>query len=192
MQTCSICHIDKEDSDFGTYLYQGQIKRKTHCKQCYRQIRHQSWLKHRRKHLDKAKVYRQTHKEEFRLRQRKWYAKNKPNEIQRLAVYRSTWEGKISQWKLGAKRRKIQWSISESFLKQLPMKCHYSGLPLTMEIGQPNTLSIDRVDSSQPYIETNIVPCCSVVNIMKGELSQQDFIMMCQRINAHTSQLAGS
>lgn len=192
MQTCSICHAEKEETEFGTYLYKGQAKRKAHCKQCYRQIRHQSWLNHRRKHLDKAKVYRQKHKEEFRLRQQKWYAKNRTNEIQRLKSYRSTWEGKIHQWKQGAKRRKIDWQLTNTFIRNLPMFCHYTGETLTLEVGLPNTVSIDRLDSNKPYEKTNVVLCTTIVNSMKMDLPKNVFVETCRKITSHTSQLSGS
>lgn len=188
MKMCSICHVEKQDTEFGTYLYKDIIKQKTHCKSCFRKIRRQSWIKHRHKHLNRSKIYRQENIEKFRSYQQKWYHKNRQGEIKRSTIYRSTWDGKISQWKCGAKRRKIQWNISDSFLKQLPMICYYSGLALSMEIGQLNTLSIDRIDSSKPYTEDNIVPCCSVINMMKGELSKSDFLTMCEQINAHILQ----
>lgn len=182
MKTCSICLTDKEESEFGFYLYKGISKQKAHCKQCHKEIRHKSWLKHRRKHLDKAKIYRQSHKEEFRARQKKWYIKNRNQEIQRSSIYRSTWAGKIKQWKYGAKQRKIEWKLTENYLKSVPMICHYTGETLTLEIGFPNTVSLDRIDSSLPYIKENVVFCCSIINMMKHDLNKNIFTEYCKKV----------
>lgn len=185
MKICSICKQNKEESDFGSYIYKTTIKLKAHCRECYNQIRHRSWMRHRDKHLLKAKQFRTTHPEICSQRARKSYQKNRNNNIERNKKYRSTLEGKIQQWKYGAKRRKIEWRVTDAFLKKLPMICHYSGIPLTLEIGNLNTISIDRVDSDKPYENSNIVPTCSIINMMKGELSTKDFLEICQKISAY-------
>lgn len=192
MKTCSICLIPKEESEFSLYQYKGQTKQKSHCKPCYRTIRHNSWIKHRNESLRKSKTYYTINKEKIALYHAQNYIKNKPKQLQRNKNYRSTLEGKIQQWKWGAKRRKISWEVSDTFLKHLPLICYYTGIELTMEIGHPNTLSIDRVNSNQPYTETNIVPCCSIVNIMKSDLSKEIFIETCKKIASYTPQLLSS
>ena len=116
-----------------------------------------------------------------------WYERNKPHIIARERAKRETLEGKAYQWKINAKRRHIEWNLVIEQIKSLPMVCYYTGLPLTLEIGKPNTMSIDRVDSSKPYELSNIVPCCSMVNAMKQDFETNEFIEMCKRIVNHQS-----
>jgi hypothetical protein len=54
---------------------------------------------------------------------------------------------------------------------------HYSGL--------------DRIDSSQGYIQGNVVPCCAGCNAMKSKLSLEDFLDSVGRICSHHPTLAG-
>ena len=84
-------------------------------------------------------------------------------------------------------RKKIDFEIDEKFINELLIsqdyKCKYSGLKLDIEtIGSdennvnPNTLSIDRIDSKLGYIKINIVLVAAIVNSMKNDLSEDDFI----------------
>ena len=116
---------------------------------------------------------------------KKWYSENKSRIIAKLRAKKETLEGKIYQWKLGAKRRGIKWQLTAEFLESLPMICHYTGLPLTMKVGKPSTMSIDRIDSSLPYEASNVVSCCSMVNDMKFDYTESEFVEMCKRVVSH-------
>lgn len=48
-------------------------------------------------------------------------------------------------------------------------RCFFTGIALTDE-----TRSIDRVDSSLGYIDSNIVPCHTVFNSIKGQLEDRN------------------
>lgn len=50
--------------------------------------------------------------------------------------------------------------------------------------GAPGQISLDRLDSSLGYTKSNVVTCCGICNIMKGTLSQHDFIFQCKKIVA--------
>jgi CRISPR/Cas system Type II protein with McrA/HNH and RuvC-like nuclease domain len=62
-------------------------------------------------------------------------------------------------------------------------KCFYSGRTMTLKSNDPNSLSIDRIDSSIGYTVDNIVLCCSIVNYMKQEYKYGDFITLCNEIS---------
>ena len=60
--------------------------------------------------------------------------------------------------------------------------CYYTGIPMTGEPGNLDNVSIDRIDSTKPYIEGNVVICCEAINIMKNEMSYKDFVVYCRAI----------
>ena len=111
-----------------------------------------------------------------------WYQKNKQRIIRKNRSKKQSIDGKIYCWKLGAKRRNIEWNVTKEFIKSLPLICHYTGQTLTLDVGFPNTLSIDRVDSSKPYCDNNIVPCGSMVNRMKSTFNKNEFLSMCKSV----------
>lgn len=153
------------------------------------------WVKeYRRRNREKIKTQSRErylrNKEHNDTIRKKWYLENRPRIIAKLKAKKETLEGKIYQWKMGAKRRNIDWELTLEQVKLLPMVCHYTGLPLTMEVGHINTMSIDRLDSSKPYTLSNVAPCCSMVNDMKRDFNKADFVEMCKRVAIHNEQLA--
>jgi hypothetical protein len=154
--------------------------------------RNQQWVKEYRER-NREKIAKQTRERYLRNKthsdavRKKWYLKNKSRIIANLRAKKETLEGKLYQWKLSAKRRRIGWNLVIEQVRSLPMVCYYTGLPLTMEVGKVNTMSIDRRDSSRPYEFSNVVPCCSMVNAMKQDFEENEFIEMCKQITNHQS-----
>lgn len=91
-----------------------------------------------------------------------------------------------------------EWEIFYS-LSQKP--CHYCGaLPFLTRNKASSTKSasaiqreqgdftyngLDRIDSSKPHIASNVVPCCSLCNRMKSDMSYEDFRQHILRLHAH-------
>lgn len=67
----------------------------------------------------------------------------------------------------------------------MPMVCHYTGTDLVLEKNKRNTISLDRIDCSKGYTITNVVFCCSFVNLMKHKSSYEDFLSACKAIAEH-------
>ena len=61
-----------------------------------------------------------------------------------------------------------------------------SGLPLSIEANQSTTVSLDRIDSTKGYMRGNLQLVTAVVNRMKQEFSQEDFLQMCETITNYT------
>lgn len=87
-----------------------------------------------------------------------------------------------------AQRWNIKTDIDISFLLNLWNKqeglCFYTKVPMvaTNIVGRgrdPNALSVDRIDSSKPYIKSNIVLCSWWANSAKGELTPAEFQSRC-------------
>jgi hypothetical protein len=86
----------------------------------------------------------------------------------------------------GAMDRNIEYDISNQKLwdiyVQQDRKCVYTGLELFMPTKKTQftyNASIDRIDSRNGYIEGNVQWVHKKVNMMKGVLSDQDFIDFC-------------
>jgi len=64
-------------------------------------------------------------------------------------------------------------------------QCCYSGLPMTTELGHPNKITLDRIDSSKGYILGNVALCTYRVNLMKREMSVQEFSEIIDTLHHH-------
>ncbi len=87
-----------------------------------------------------------------------------------------------------AKKRKVDFDLDKDFLEDLLKKqnglCYFSGVPISLD---DSTASMDRVDSSLGYTKDNVQWVHRVVNFMKNELSQEDFIKWCDIISKNKS-----
>jgi hypothetical protein len=86
---------------------------------------------------------------------------------------------KIWSCKQRAARKKQPFNLNEFMVEELYNAqnglCYYSGQLMTWELGQDNTVSIDRVDSHKSYVKENIVLCSVHINRMKNEASYETF-----------------
>jgi hypothetical protein len=91
------------------------------------------------------------------------------------------------------KRKKIfridieyAWNL---FLRQ-ERRCAISGLPIEfphrVADNKTNAPSLDRIDSSQGYVEGNVQWVHKHINLMKNDLSQKYFIDMCRHVAANS------
>lgn len=194
MKICSKCKIKKEDSDFSyNTTYKDGLS--YHCRSCCRDY----FKKYRQQNIDKIKKYRLEKREYYKqLRQnyyqknkerelslsRKWYYENKEHQQELKGKYRETLKGRIVFWKRGARRRNLEWKLTDDDVKNLikPMVCYYTNDQLTLKRNQQNTISLDRIDSKKGYIHGNVVICQQIVNKMKSNLSESDFLNFCRKI----------
>lgn len=91
-----------------------------------------------------------------------------------------------------AAKREIEFGISvqyawDLFLKQ-NRRCALSGLPISFSSTKQGhatgetTASLDRIDSSKGYIESNIQWLHKWVNLMKSDFTQDEFLNYCRVI----------
>jgi hypothetical protein len=57
--------------------------------------------------------------------------------------------------------------------------CAYSGRDMTLEAGCLNTVSIERIDSSEGYVPSNTILVCQAINRMKSDFGFEDFYALC-------------
>jgi len=88
----------------------------------------------------------------------------------------------ISAYKAGAKRRNLEYTLTDNVFKNLTHSpCYYCGqLPSNIRAkssayGAYIFNGIDRVDNSKGYVIENVVPCCKLCNQAKSDKTQQEF-----------------
>lgn len=86
-----------------------------------------------------------------------------------------------------AQTRKLIFDISPEdvwcILEKQKFKCALSGLPIDFKLQRTkSTASVDRIDSSIGYIKSNIQIVHKKINKMKNNLSDKDFIFLCQMV----------
>lgn len=90
---------------------------------------------------------------------------------------------KLSRIIIGAKNRDIDVNIDLKFLSELYEnqngKCFYTGLPINFD---DSSASLERIDSNLGYVETNVVWVHKNVNIMKRDLTYEEFYEVCKLV----------
>lgn len=74
--------------------------------------------------------------------------------------------------------------IINQFNKQNGL-CYYTGEPLKFEPNSLYTISIDRLNPLIGYEKDNIVLCLNVVNLMKQDFDNHQFVEWCEKIVKH-------
>lgn len=104
-------------------------------------------------------------------------------------------ETQINIIRKSAASRKIDFELTSEYLTKLILEqefiCPLSGLEITLPKNPKQrgayayTASLDRIDSSKGYIEGNVQWLHKKINVMKFNLSQEDFINFCRIITEH-------
>jgi hypothetical protein len=89
------------------------------------------------------------------------------------------WYDKYNGWEKQAIRRGIEYSITDKdieFLwKKQNGKCFYTNIELKIEKNDLFTVSLDRINSKLGYIKGNVALCGNIINLMKLDLTIEEF-----------------
>lgn len=99
-----------------------------------------------------------------------------PDHIKRLLIYK------------GRKDLSVDYVLS-LYEKQNGL-CSLSGIKMTWDTlnGRvPTNLSIDRISSYIGYTKENVQLVCRIVNVMKSNLGQLEFIDLCRKIGGYSN-----
>ena len=66
--------------------------------------------------------------------------------------------------------------------------CNVSGEHLKCVVGDENSLSIDRIDSSKGYTKDNVQLVTVIINRCKNDYSMKDFVDTCKLVVAHSKE----
>lgn len=118
--------------------------------------------------------------------------------IRALNMSSSKFEGFIKKLftdlKKNATKRNIIVKIKLSDILDLYKKqngrCAYTDVLMTTDripkensrLTNPNNISVDRIDSTLPYTKQNIQLVCVVINLVKYDLSENNFLSMCAKV----------
>jgi len=98
----------------------------------------------------------------------------------------------FSQIQRSARNRNLELTVTKEFLWDLFVeqhrKCALSGEGITLIKGRDTsiqTASLDRIDSSKGYVVGNVQWVHKVVNILKNNLSDTDFLNWCCLVVKH-------
>ncbi len=97
----------------------------------------------------------------------------------------------IRYYKKNAETRNLPWAVSsEKFESIIFSECFYCGTaPATTMKDTKHHLTyngIDRLDNTQGYLDTNVVPCCHICNHAKSDLSLEAFLQWIGKIYCHS------
>ena len=103
------------------------------------------------------------------LLRKKWVLNNRNEYLLRKKRYKRSPRGKFHAYRYGAKSKGLIFELDFiAFDKLLKDNCHYCKTF--------NANGIDRIDSTNGYISSNVLPCCKTCNIMKMSHSYESFL----------------
>ena len=113
----------------------------------------------------------------------------------KLSSGESAFHRVVRNYKKNAVNRELLFSLTEDECRQLfTTNCHYCDAPPTNVCKEVNGTfvysGIDRVSNTEGYTPENCVPCCKPCNMMKKDLSREEFIARCQKITCKFSEKA--
>lgn len=114
-------------------------------------------------------------------------------EIRRKSKGTSGFNRLYEEYKLGAKKRDIEFELTEEQVKHITKQnCHYCNIEPSQIKSCNNTEhsqyiynGIDRKDNNIGYIESNCLPCCLICNRAKNNLSYERFIQYIKRLTTY-------
>lgn len=90
---------------------------------------------------------------------------------------------RLSRLTSSAKARNIHVNLDvNKYQNLINCGCFYCGISLQKE----NGYCLDRVDSSEGYILSNVVACCKRCNMAKSDMHLMDFVGWLERAYKHT------
>ena len=110
-----------------------------------------------------------------RIYMQEYYRKNK-KKMDRDSVIRNKMpKYRYRTYKRNAKRKELAFNLSFSkFIALIKQSCYYCGTE--------DSHGMDRIDNKFGYSVKNIVPCCTMCNMMKNKHSLDEFIGKCNKI----------
>ncbi len=150
----------------------------------------------------KSKAYREANKEKIAAKNKVWYEANKAyyevnkekiaarGKVYREAnkesfaakskAYSKTPRGKFVAYKSSAKKRDIEFRLSEEQFNSFWQKpCTYCGTSI-------ETIGLDRMDNIKGYLMENVTPCCYGCNRRKGDIPFDEWNKWMANITAHS------
>lgn len=177
VKTCRVCGETKLLSEFGKSGKTNGSGYKAVCKICLAK-KLSDWRKanpERRKEQER-RAYK-NNKDKIKVKNQKRYLDITLEERFQLML------------KTAMNRKTVECFISVDDIKVVWQKqngrCAYTDLPLVATAHQVETVSLDRIDSSKDYTADNIQLVCTPINRMKSDMTEKQFIELCQLVTQY-------
>lgn len=179
IKKCTKCEEVKEINNFHKLNSKfSKSKYSRVCKECKQQTDAAYYKRNRIKIISKNQEYYCNNRERIAEQGKVRY--NKRVEDSYLSILLQSCRG-------NARKRNREFSLTKELiidlLKKQDNKCYYSGEELSLDRKLFNTVSVDRVDPQKGYTEDNVVLCCYRVNVVKNNLTHDDFVELCTKIS---------
>ena len=90
---------------------------------------------------------------------------------------------RLKNYKRNAKNRTLQFNLTkDDFIQITSKQCSYCGGFGSVSPTGERYNGIDRIDSSKNYELDNVIPCCSICNKMKMDMSYRSFLYQIEKI----------
>lgn len=87
----------------------------------------------------------------------------------------------FGEYRGNARRKSLRFELNLDDVRRLiAASCHYCG-------ERPAKLGIDRRDNTEGYTISNSVPCCSICNYAKREMSAEEFLSWITKVFHHVN-----
>jgi len=120
-----------------------------------------------------------------------WYKLNKERnlEVCRSARQKSPRFSLYSTLRLAKKRAEVTLTVNDllEIYDQQMGCCALSGVKLTWSQGKwmPTSISMDRIDNSQGYVQGNVRLVCASINAFKGTMTDDELLKMANALVNH-------
>ena len=103
-------------------------------------------------------------------------------ELKSLSLGLASMRRVIAQYKINAKKRKLEWNLTEKQVAKITkMNCYFCGATPNNVVNQKTSNGeyiyngLDRIDNIKGYTIDNVVPCCKRCNMAKNDQTLQEF-----------------
>lgn len=108
----------------------------------------------------------------------------------RYAEKNDTFDGHLKRLLIYKGRKRLTLPMLQNMYKTQNGLCALSGVPMTWGTNKGHVrthISLDRIDSAVGYEENNVHLVCRIVNIMKNNLTVDEFVGWCKLIEAQNA-----
>ena len=158
---CTKCHEEKSKGEFFKSP-RNKNGLRSQCKVCENKANLARQSKYSRTEYYQSDVYKEV--------KRNYYKNNSEKILIDNAAWRQTLKGRLLSYKIAAKKRNIEWSLTDEEFENFWQKpCTYCG-------DEIKTVGIDRLENDKGYYLENCTSCCSTCNTMKLAMTKTEFI----------------
>ena len=181
----------KRDMDHTRELARSNEKKpeRKAVKQAWKEENHEklatSWMERRKRQIQKEGVEEYLKKNAEHAK--KWREENPEKNKQNNLNKKNSIVNNYKTYQLSASDKNLEFKFSfEEYELLVKLPCYYCG-----SIEERGFNGIDRLDSTEPYIQSNCVSCCKMCNMMKGSSGPNVFVHRVEHVLTNLKVIEG-